>query len=606
MTCPGRLESLGLLAMLVFGEAILSGMYPNVRIADDAEELSVAINPQLPSNLLVSAQGVLPARVYVSFDSGHLWSLVSLSAPAYSGDPAVTFDSNGSAFCSYIDFYTTQYLHVKKSIDGGQTWPIDVKVAGGNLKFQDKPMITADRSNSVGSANIYISWTEFDVYQGGPQDSSRILFSRSIDHGTTFGLPMRIGDLAGDARDSSNTVEGAMPAVTPDGTVYVVWTGPRGVQLDRSLDQGVTFGQDRVISDQPGGWDFPVPGMYRCNGLPVVKSDLSSLHPGRLYVCWSDRRNGDVDVFMISSDDGGETLSPLIRVNDDQIGNGRDQFFPWMDVDPASGFIYVVFYDRRESQDNHTDVYLATSTDGGLSFINEKISESSFLPTENHFMGDYIGVAAQSNMIRPVWTRLSGDTLSTWTALIDFPTPVLLGSLSFILVGQSVELRWQASGAQFSQFDVERSILLEDNYERLATITPSPVDEYRWRDESTFDGARWYRVVAMGRDGSESYLGPILVKSRSNPSRLTLVTHSRSEDGSINLLVGTPASGGVQFRLLDLQGRLVQDFGEQALVAGWNELRFPLHGRKSIAQGIYMLSATGMGQTAAKRIMVLR
>ena len=54
-------------------------------------------------------------------------------------------------------------------------------------------------------------------------------------------------------------------------------------------------------------------------------------------VSWSDYRNGDVDVFCASSADGGRTWSKPVRVNNDPIHDGIDQFFQWMTVDPVTG-----------------------------------------------------------------------------------------------------------------------------------------------------------------------------------------------------------------------------------------------------------------------------
>jgi hypothetical protein len=105
------------------------------------------------------------------------------------------------------------------------------------------------------------------------------------------------------------------------------------------------------------------------------------------------------------------------------VGNGRDQFFPWMDVDPNTGLVYVVFYDRREhSDDLTTDVYLAVSDDGGETFLNEKISVEPFVPIPSVFFGDYIGISAYAGWVRPLWARMDGSVTSIWTALID-PDP---------------------------------------------------------------------------------------------------------------------------------------------------------------------------------------
>src|SRR5206468_2662427 len=135
---------------------------------------------------------------------------------------------------------------------------------------------------------------------------------------------------------------------------------------------------------------------------------------GNIYINWSDQRHGkkDTDIFLVMSSDGGETWSKPIRVNDDKIGNDKQQFMSWMSVDPVSGFVYVLFYDRRNHDDNSTDVYLAVSTNGGQSFKNMKISRSPFVPVAAIFFGDYIGVSAYDNFAACIWQRIDESKLS--------------------------------------------------------------------------------------------------------------------------------------------------------------------------------------------------
>jgi hypothetical protein len=120
---------------------------------------------------------------------------------------------------------------------------------------------------------------------------------------------------------------------------------------------------------------------------------------------------------LSKSVDGGETWSEPVRVNDDAAG--RHQFFTWMTIDQTNGFLYFVFYDRREHQDLLTDVYVAISRDGGNTFINRKISESPFLPDSDIFFGDYTNITAHNGIVRPVWTRLYEGALSIWTHLTN-------------------------------------------------------------------------------------------------------------------------------------------------------------------------------------------
>jgi len=214
--------------------------------------------------------------------------------------------------------------------------------------------------------------------------------------------------------------------VGPNGEVFVAWSGPAGLVFDRSPDGGDTWlDEDIFIDSQPGGWEFDIPGIWRCNGLPITCCDLSpSQYNGTIYVNWSDQRNGedDTDIWLSKSTDGGDTWSAPLRVNDDEAG--KQQFFTWMTVDQANGNVYIVFYDRRNYDDNNTDVYLARSTDGGETFENILISEAPFLPSSGVFFGDYTNIAAHNNQVRPIWARADWTTMSIWTAIIDMTVGV--------------------------------------------------------------------------------------------------------------------------------------------------------------------------------------
>ena len=158
----------------------------------------------------------------------------------------------------------------------------------------------------------------------------------------------------------------------------------------------------------------------RANGLPVIACDRSnSANRGNIYINWSDQRNGpdDADIWFSKSTDGGNTWSAAKRVNDDPAG--KQNFFSWMTVDQVTGYIYFVFYDRRNYSDQNTDVYMAYSKDGGASFNNFKVSRSPFVPNQSIFFGDYNNIYAHNNITRPVWTRMSNDSLSIWSAKVD-------------------------------------------------------------------------------------------------------------------------------------------------------------------------------------------
>lgn len=406
-----------LLVLLFFISNNAFSQYKNIKVnsthkAFEPEEPALSINPTNPLNILAAANIDF---YYYTFDGGATWTEGRLPGPIVYGDPVVYFDALGNAYYTHLGPFNNTGIYWAKSTDGGVTWSNSSKIYGqGNEPFQDKEWITSDNTLSPFANNLYVSWTQFDKYESSnPADSSNILFSRSTDFGTSFSYPIRISDLGGDSKDGDSTVEGAVPSVGPGGQVYVAWSGPRGIEFDKSLDGGVTFNKDVFVCNQVGGWAYSIPGLYRCNGLPFTACDISnSEYKGNLYINFSDSRNGDHDVFVVKSTDEGSTWGTPMRVNNDELGNGKEQFMSNFSVDPSTGYIYVLFYDRRRYDDNQTDVMLAVSKDGGETFDNMVISDSPFTPVKEIFFGDYIDVDALSGLVACVWTRMDDKKLS--------------------------------------------------------------------------------------------------------------------------------------------------------------------------------------------------
>ncbi|MDP3149363.1 MAG: T9SS type A sorting domain-containing protein [Ignavibacteria bacterium] len=416
---------------VVFFSLILSlpllAQFKNIRVdaasTIDAEEVTIAINPKNPAQV---AAGANISYHFYSSDSALTWTQKSLTSTlGVWGDPCVIYDGLGNLYFAHLSNpslvpgYWIDRIVVQKSTDNGKTWNDGKGIFYNPPKQQDKEWLAVDLHSQYKN-NLYASWTEFDNYGSTAKgDSTRILFSRSTDQGNSWSTAVKVSDKGGDCIDEDNTVEGAVPAVGPNGEVYVAWSGPLGIMFDKSLDGGLTFGKDIFVTSQPGGWDFLVPGIYRVNGLPITLCDTSSSATrGNIYVCWGDQRNGtdNSDVYVIKSTDGGNSWGDVVRVNNDNTT--RHQFFPWMTIDQTTGNLYAVFYDRRNTTGYATDVYLAKSTNGGESFENYKISESSFTPTAGVFFGDYTNIAAFNKKVYPIWMRLDGQKLSVYAALI--------------------------------------------------------------------------------------------------------------------------------------------------------------------------------------------
>ena len=442
-----KLSSLALTVTVFFAQSILAQKVVQVSAPDaiNPAEVSIAINPKNPDNIVAAsfATGRPPkarsgSYTYVSTDGGDTWKTIATTDPKdlVQGDDVVTFGSDGTAYHAHLSFDGIRMARptraengmiVNVSTDNGLSWTEGtpaVNHINTVIPFEDKPGIVVDnapRSKMLG--NFYLAWTRFDVYgSSNPEHHSQIYFSRSTDKGQTFSMPLRISDTGGDCVDSDNTVEGAVPAVGPNGEVYVVWAGPLGLVFDKSTDGGLTFGKDKVIGDFPGGWDFSIEGLDRANGMPTTAVDLSEgPNKGTLYVNWIDARNGDPDVFVISSKDGGNTWTKPVRVNDDPVRNGKAQFFTWMSVDPVDGSVNIVFYDRRDTIGSMTGLTLARSIDGGQTFVNKKIDTPPFACNDNVFFGDYSSISAYGGRVVPIFMHfVSPRSLAVSVALFRF------------------------------------------------------------------------------------------------------------------------------------------------------------------------------------------
>jgi hypothetical protein len=409
-------------------------------------EISIVINPKNPDNMIAASfQTGRPPKPragsyhYVTYDGGKTWKTVPTPNPKnlVQGDDVLAFSNDGVAYHAHLSFDGIRLARpvraengmiVNVSKDGGNTWSDGtpaINHVNTVIPFEDKPGLIVD--NAPGSrfkGNVYLAWTRFDVYgSSDPEHHSQIYFTRSTDQGQTFSMPFRISDTGGDCLDSDNTVEGAVPAVGPNGEVYVVWAGPLGLVFDKSTDGGLTFGKDKVIGDIPGGWDFGIEGLSRANGMPVTGVDLSNgPNKGTLYVNWIDARNGDPDVFVMSSRNGGETWSAPVRVNDDALKNGKAQFFTWMAIDPADGSVNIVFYDRRDGKGTQTGLTLARSVDGARTFVNHKIDVPLFTANERTFFGDYSSISAYDGRVVPAFMHFvsDGGSLAVSVALFRF------------------------------------------------------------------------------------------------------------------------------------------------------------------------------------------
>ncbi len=389
-------------------------------------EPSITVSQKNP-NIVVG--GSIIDRVHYSTDGGNTFSHTRLKSPELGvfGDPVLWSDHNGNVY--YVHLGSPEHqgrssrrwlesIVIQNSKDGGKSWDSGHAIGTNPPKNQDKPWIASDPNNN----DLVVTWTEFDKYASlKKEDRSRIRFSISHDQGSTWSPAKTISDFEGDCIDDDFTPEGAVPSYGLNHEIYVVWAFDQKLWFDKSVDGGNTWlANDKAIMNQVGGWALGIDGLGRANGMPVTGTDKSNgKYSGSLYVCWADLYSGEknMDIWMMHSRDGGNRWSDRIRVNQDKTD--RFQFFPWMSVDPSTGYIYIVYYDRRNFSNTDTEVVVAYSKDGGNTFKEIMLSGSKFTPPGSKaFFGDYNNISAAGGLVRPIWTSYQNNKLSVWTAVI--------------------------------------------------------------------------------------------------------------------------------------------------------------------------------------------
>lgn len=414
--------------LLMLAAMNVSGQYANVKLNSSyvIGEVWIAMNPKNVNNLVVGTIGQETPQsnmlYYYSLNGGYNWTSGTLTSTiAQPGsDPVVVVDTNGIFYYISVANWNipppnADKLLCNKSTNGGANWDNGVVFGLPSPKMNDMPMACVDLSHSQFGNNIYVTWTLIDSMRStNPLDSSYVYFSRSTNQGQTFSTPKRISKIAGSANWTNSTPEGPVPCTGPNGEVYVTYPHNLKILFTRSLDGGNTWLSEEVVAaTRFNGWLW--------HHSPVAASDISnSQFRGNIYICYSDYQGSTYgrDIFLVRSTNGGNNWSAPVKVNTE--ASAANQELPWICVDPVTGYVWVAFYDGRNYNGTLYDVYVARSTNGGVSFQNVKASDFNSKTLSSVWLGDYIGITAKNNKVRPVWTSSTGMGISNvWTAIID-------------------------------------------------------------------------------------------------------------------------------------------------------------------------------------------
>jgi hypothetical protein len=442
-------------------------------------ETAIAVDPANPDNLvggandyqfLLTTGGALKivalSRAHVSFDGGASWAMYAIPFRGYAltGDPAVAFDADGTAYYSTLGVTVSQAISqevnadvlVSHSPDGGRTWSVPSRVAQGvgaqvsaSRAREDKDYLTA-----WGHGNALVAWTHITQGPHGAFLTFRIEDAVTHDGGVSWSKPTIISGRApfcvGAAGDDACDGDfGAVPIYSA-GRLYIAFENSSNAAdghdqylvSEVSRETGALLAGPFQVAQLVDGNDaYPVSAegrqtyqdsQFRTWSLGNIAGDPTN--GNHLAVVWSDMRDSTVplldsdpydvatnsDVVVSQSFDAGRSWSTPVALK-----TPKDQFMPWAAYD-TDGRLRIGYFDRSCDPDNHEFGYsLATETTrGSLAFTVSQLTTRLSLPTTGdlwfsffpvdpsfafatQFLGDYSAIAADPHgSVVALWTDL--------------------------------------------------------------------------------------------------------------------------------------------------------------------------------------------------------
>lgn len=411
-------------------------------------ETPLAVNPRDPNNLITGNNDWNyndGCGVNASFDGGKSWTptlpngflpgvtkytddpgVPGTGVYDFGGDPAVAFGPDGTAYFACFGYQGSPpygvALLLSRSTDGGRTWlrggsaqPLTLvtafqgngKARGSTGQFPDHEAI-----HVASDGTIYVTWAQFT----GQSSHSPVYVATSTDGGGSFGLPVAV--TSGSVRSDQDQRIVTDPR---SGIAYLTFDnsiqGGKGtaIYLSTSVDRGHSWSapiavgifQNPVCLYPPycfniTGGQFRGPGSY-----PVPALDPTH---DRLYVAYTDIVGGRAQILLTFA-----SLNDLTHWSTPQVvapGAG-DRINVEMSIEPNSGRIDLMANDRSWTGNALFDVSYFGSTDGGKSWSVQRVTKSSWDPSQygvpdgsgiRPFIGDYDGIVSLPSSVGMTWT----------------------------------------------------------------------------------------------------------------------------------------------------------------------------------------------------------
>jgi hypothetical protein len=576
----------------------------------------------------------------------------------YYGDPVVAADPAGHWY--FADLYRATPGETGISVNhatfagASPVWDLPKVIATSVSDLLDKPWLAVDAQDGT----AYVAFVRF--FAGG----QRIEFARSLDHGTTWSVPVVMTDAAATAVMSPRLVVG------PDHELYLVYYSHRisdgnvYLQLRSSANHGQNWGPERTVAGRPffnNAYSGPA-GFNRERFVALVSADVdrtAGLTRGQLHVVWNEMQDiyadgmgGGGAVAEVEGNDNSATATPFTLGAEltGALASGSDQ--DWWSFSGNAGQT-VLF--QLEPVGSPCNGFLRMFAGGGaaanrcaFSHFGGGVGVIVFtLPSTGTYYvrvlswdGNGTNLGAYhvlTGLHVPVPTDLARDHrdvvyTSSPDGGVHWTTPLVLSDAPPRFDETFPEVAVDASGAAYVMWydhreDPANGILttmrVRETVNAGATWIPSArIDDgppVNWSlvssnmfpnmgdySQVVADGGSVHAIWADGRDGSpDPYYARLVNPSvgvAPEPRALALRVRGigTGAGGSVRALVTAPGSGEAHLELFDVTGRRLAELA----IAGGSPREVDLG--RGLPSGIYLLRASQQGLSASARVLALR
>jgi hypothetical protein len=412
--------------MTVGRSVLVSADKPNA----DHWEVTLCADPRTPGRMVAASMFVSPeywlrdAVVYASSDAGRTWHK---TLEQHNGiDPACAFGYDGTAYLTLMNSQVDgghDGVHLYRSDDGGLTW--DNRLPHIGRGYVDRQWLTVVPDGTPNAGHVYMNAFQYVPYSAAAKKSAHIFLYDLGKRAAQFELPA-VSVAATTVYHNGSLV------VLSDGTIVMATYDIR-ISTDSatgrirgrlyaitSRDSGRTLTPPLAIADGIWGWPQSHPNQARIPSVAVDQTNGS--FRDRVYVVWTDQREGRAQPFFTFSADRGTTWSTPRALDDahpfdaKKPWEGPHSEIPIVAVN-KDGVVAVLWTDGGDRPNGPRWPMMVTSLDGGMTWsAPTRVSEAPLAgrSPRQWFARGWAPRAGESTMTMVLnWMQLGhvGDTM---------------------------------------------------------------------------------------------------------------------------------------------------------------------------------------------------